>query len=68
MPGAKHRIRFLEFRHHRLNKLLLTNLRMKLCFIMQPILASQELITKAVEYSYLSSWLGNCMFLMTGED
>ena len=33
---------------------------------MEPILVSQKLITKAVEYSYLSPWLGNCMFLTTG--
>ena len=34
--------------------------------LMEPILVSQKLITKAVEYSYLSPWLGNCMFLTTG--
>ena len=35
--------------------------------LMEPILASQKLITKAVEYSYLTPWLGNCMFLTTGK-
>ncbi|XP_032789240.2 cytochrome P450 4c3 [Daphnia magna] len=34
--------------------------------LMEPILVSQKLITKASEYSYLSPWLGNCMFLTTG--
>ncbi|XP_046449158.1 cytochrome P450 4c3-like isoform X2 [Daphnia pulex] len=34
--------------------------------LMEPILVSQKLITKATEYSYLSPWLGNCMFLTTG--
>lgn len=28
---------------------------------------SQKLISKATEYSYLSPWLGNCMFLTTGK-
>ena len=37
-----------------------------LCYA-QPILASQKLITKGTEYTYLSPWLGNCMFLTTGE-
>ncbi|KAK4025887.1 hypothetical protein OUZ56_014926 [Daphnia magna] len=35
--------------------------------LMEPILASQKLITKGKEYSYLSSWLGACMFLTTGK-
>ncbi|KAI9563279.1 hypothetical protein GHT06_010737 [Daphnia sinensis] len=34
--------------------------------LMEPILVSQKLITKATEYTYLSPWLGNCMFLTTG--
>ncbi|XP_046641927.1 cytochrome P450 4C1-like [Daphnia pulicaria] len=34
--------------------------------LMEPILASQKLITKGKEYSYLSRWLGACMFLTTG--
>lgn len=34
--------------------------------LMEPILNSQELITKAQEYSYLSQWLGSSMFLTTG--
>ena len=38
-----------------------------LLFFIQPILVSQKLITKAVEYSFLSTWLGECMFLTTGE-
>ncbi|XP_046640760.1 cytochrome P450 4c3-like [Daphnia pulicaria] len=33
---------------------------------MEPILNSQKLISKAVEYRYLNPWLGNCMFLTTG--
>ena len=33
----------------------------------QPILSSQKLITKGKEYSYLSRWLGDCMFLTTGK-
>jgi cytochrome P450 family 4 len=35
--------------------------------LMEPILTSQKLITKSIEYSYLSPWLGNCMFLTTGQ-
>lgn len=35
-------------------------------FLPQPILSSQKLITKGKEYSYLSRWLGDCMFLTTG--
>nr|QST15028.1 CYP4BY4 protein [Diaphanosoma celebensis] len=34
--------------------------------LVEPILTSQKLISKSVEYSYLSPWLGNCMFLTTG--
>ncbi|XP_046449670.1 cytochrome P450 4c3-like [Daphnia pulex] len=34
--------------------------------LMEPILVSQKLITKATEYSFLSTWLGECMFLTTG--
>jgi hypothetical protein len=37
------------------------------CYFVQPILASQKLITKGKEYSYLSKWLGACMFLTTGK-
>ena len=37
-------------------------------FLWQPILNSQELITKGQEYSYLSQWLGSCMFLTTGNE
>lgn len=36
-------------------------------YIQQPILSSQKLITKGKEYSYLSRWLGDCMFLTTGK-
>ena len=35
--------------------------------LMEPILTSHKLITKSIEYSYLSPWLGNCMFLTTGQ-
>jgi cytochrome P450 family 4 len=35
--------------------------------LMEPILSSTKLITKANEYSYLSAWLGNCLFLATGD-
>jgi len=34
--------------------------------LMEPILCSNKFSTKAVEYSYLSSFLGNCTFLATG--
>ena len=35
--------------------------------LMEPILSSHELITKGVEYSYLTDWLGTCLFLSTGK-
>ena len=35
--------------------------------LMEPILCSQKHITKGFEYSFLSSWLGDCMFLTTGQ-
>jgi len=28
---------------------------------------SQKLLTKGKEYSFLSKWLGTCMFLTTGK-
>ena len=36
-------------------------------FIDKPILSNSKMMTKSVEYSYLSPWLGNCMFLTTGK-
>ena len=33
----------------------------------QPILSSAKLITKSDEYGYLGPWLGDCMFLTTGQ-
>jgi cytochrome P450 family 4 len=35
--------------------------------LMEPILTSQQQITKASEYSFLNLWLGDCMFLTTGD-
>nr|CAH0101782.1 unnamed protein product [Daphnia galeata] len=34
--------------------------------LVQKILASPKLITKSVDYSNFSNWLGNCMFTSTG--
>ncbi len=34
--------------------------------LMETIMSSQKFITKAIEYSHLSSWLGNSMLLTTG--
>ncbi len=34
---------------------------------LQPILSSRNLITKADEYGYLRPWLGDCLFLSTGQ-
>nr|QST15029.1 CYP4BY5 protein [Diaphanosoma celebensis] len=35
--------------------------------LMEPILTSQRQIAKADEYSFLRLWLGDCMFLTTGD-
>ena len=36
--------------------------------MLEPILTSQKLITKAHEYKYLADWLGNCMFVTTSKN
>jgi len=36
--------------------------------LMEPLLKNTKMIDKAYEYSFLSPWLGNCMFLTTGSE